>query len=75
MVSLSTIKRWCSRTHDLSDKRIFNHRPYDVDLDSRLIEYFKELREKSLPVTSEMLRQKALEFSAQEDFKASNGWG
>jgi len=47
----------------------------DPDMEKRLFEWYKEVRIiQNLPVTSKMIKSRALELTKFEDFNASKGW-
>jgi hypothetical protein len=52
-------------------------KPTYENVDKLVLDWFKVTREKNVPVSGAMVKQKALEFAhrfKQENFKASNGW-
>ena len=51
-----------------------NQRPYDMELDLKLIDYFNGLRAKHLPINGKMFHVKAIELKQNEGFMASQGW-
>ena len=74
---ISTLYTWTSHKKlngNLTDRRINNQRPLDIELDKQLMVYFTELRSKNLPVTGKLLKFKALAIKDGTNFSASNGW-
>ena len=78
-IPIGTIRSWERKVNttgqfNFSDGRRNNHRPVDTTLDQNLLDYFRSFRSKHLPVTSEMLRNKAKQLSLKPYFNASPGW-
>ena len=58
----------------MADKRKDNHRPFDLEMESKLLKYFQGLRDKHLSVSGLMLKAKCIELCSNPNMKASNGW-
>ena len=72
-----TIKSWIKKSNvlsDLSDQRKNNSRPIDLNFEKMLMDYIKELREKNLPVSGDMIRKKAINLKNKPGFRASCSW-
>jgi transposase len=74
-----TLKSWISKFNKegwdgFKDKRVSNQRPHDKKLDETLVNWIKELRSLSLPVTGISIRCKAKSLVNSSGFKAGSSW-